>query len=448
MMNINSMALTKRKDERGQTIVLVAVSMVALLGMAVLAIDIVALYMSHSEAQRTADAAALAGAKMFVTSGFTSVQGVGTPPVAQTDLCGSATAAANQAALALGAQTLVGGQAPTVTATCSFASLNNPQITVTVVQTALPVLFIRGWGRTANTVSATAVAEAYNPSGSTASVQVTGVKPWLIPNCDSSNTTAPLNTNCGTSYFVDPTTGSIASNGTNTGAFIGTTITLSRVSTTLAPGPNTFYALNVPINPPTPLCPAAAPPYCGDVGTNDYLDNIACSSTYQFSCGQTIGVAGVTPLVTSGYGVLTRDGARCLIHASGDGAGNGQDTFTPNLGTTAPVEITGGAHNPNPALRGVANISRSDSIVTVPLYNGKAPLYSGLDLCPGGTCNQSATIAGFLQLGIQQTVPGGGVPPQHLQAVILNAAGCNPSPTGAPVSGGGASPVTVRLIQN
>ena len=60
-----------RKNERGVTIVLVAFSLLALLGMAALAIDIATLYVAHGEAQRAADAAALAGAKMFSTSGYT-----------------------------------------------------------------------------------------------------------------------------------------------------------------------------------------------------------------------------------------------------------------------------------------------------------------------------------------------------------------------------------------
>ena len=53
-----------RKNERGVTIVLVAFSLLALLGMAALAIDIATLYVAHGEAQRAADAAALAGAKL------------------------------------------------------------------------------------------------------------------------------------------------------------------------------------------------------------------------------------------------------------------------------------------------------------------------------------------------------------------------------------------------
>jgi uncharacterized membrane protein len=46
--------------------------MVGLLGMVALAIDVVTLYVARSEMQRAADAAALAGAKAFVESGYTS----------------------------------------------------------------------------------------------------------------------------------------------------------------------------------------------------------------------------------------------------------------------------------------------------------------------------------------------------------------------------------------
>jgi uncharacterized membrane protein len=60
-----------RKRESGQTIVLVAISIVALLAMAALAVDVATLYTAHNEAQRTADAAALAGAQAFVNTGLT-----------------------------------------------------------------------------------------------------------------------------------------------------------------------------------------------------------------------------------------------------------------------------------------------------------------------------------------------------------------------------------------
>jgi Putative Flp pilus-assembly TadE/G-like len=60
-MDIES-ARRLRKSERGQTLLLTAIGMVAVLAMTVLAIDITALYVAKDQAQATADAAALAGA--------------------------------------------------------------------------------------------------------------------------------------------------------------------------------------------------------------------------------------------------------------------------------------------------------------------------------------------------------------------------------------------------
>jgi len=69
----------KQSQERGQTIALVALTIVTLLAMAALAIDVVTLYVAKGEVQRAADAAALAAdaaalvaAKAFVDSGVTS----------------------------------------------------------------------------------------------------------------------------------------------------------------------------------------------------------------------------------------------------------------------------------------------------------------------------------------------------------------------------------------
>jgi Flp pilus assembly protein TadG len=181
-----------RKNERGITIVLVAFSLLALLGMAALAIDVSTLYVAHGEAQRAADAAALAGARMFAASGYTSVSTPAPSTPAAADVCQTsatpgADAAANRQAEATAAQNLVAGQPAAVQSIVCNTTAANPQITVTVQRTALPTFFGRIWGGVANSVTASAIAEAYNPSGSTAPVQVQGVKPWLIPDCDPTN---------------------------------------------------------------------------------------------------------------------------------------------------------------------------------------------------------------------------------------------------------------------
>src|SRR6516162_2483162 len=62
------------RQQRGQTMILVAVSIVSLLAMAALAIDVVTLYVARTEIQGAADAAALAGAKAIADSGLTPLQ--------------------------------------------------------------------------------------------------------------------------------------------------------------------------------------------------------------------------------------------------------------------------------------------------------------------------------------------------------------------------------------
>src|SRR5215469_3257412 len=100
-------AWQRRKGERGQTILLVAASLVTLLGMAALAIDVVTLYIARAEAQRAADAGALAGAKMLADTGLT------------TDPCNTTLATAAQSlAQSAAQQNLIAGQpapSPTVT---------------------------------------------------------------------------------------------------------------------------------------------------------------------------------------------------------------------------------------------------------------------------------------------------------------------------------------------
>ncbi len=58
--------------QRGSTLMLSVVAIFLLLGMAAMAIDLLTLYVARTDAQRAADAAALAGAKVFVSSGCTT----------------------------------------------------------------------------------------------------------------------------------------------------------------------------------------------------------------------------------------------------------------------------------------------------------------------------------------------------------------------------------------
>ena len=202
-----------KEKERGVTIALVAVAMVSIIGMAALSIDIGTLYQAKAEAQRAADAAALAAARVISISGIT---GDPNNTAGGWQLTCSATGTATVAATAVAqAQwNFVGGaQASTVKVTygpgagatdCSTLSgatssfTVNPTVNVYVQQATLPTFFGRvfslltGGASTNSGVSATATAEVFNPSnsGSFASggqmvpVQPRCVKPWIVPNND------------------------------------------------------------------------------------------------------------------------------------------------------------------------------------------------------------------------------------------------------------------------
>src|SRR6266704_592426 len=60
------------QSERGVTMVLVAIAMVAIIAIAALSIDVITLYLAKEEAQRSADNAALAAAKIISLSGLTA----------------------------------------------------------------------------------------------------------------------------------------------------------------------------------------------------------------------------------------------------------------------------------------------------------------------------------------------------------------------------------------
>src|SRR6266480_5833363 len=197
----------KQSRERGQTIALVALTIVTLLAMAALAIDVVTLYVAKGEVQRAADAAALVAAKGFVDSGVTS-------DPANTSL---QTLAENMATAGINAilpQNKVAGAAPVLANAPSFdftTHPGNPQVTVTLQRTGLPIFFARIWRRAAATVTASAKAEAYNPANSQTAtgnfvpIILKNIKPLLIANQDNS----------GNALVVDTATGAVATGKTN-----------------------------------------------------------------------------------------------------------------------------------------------------------------------------------------------------------------------------------------
>ena len=162
-MQKTRLTIRRRKGERGQTIVLVAVSLVTLLAMAALAVDVVTLYVARSEMQRAADAAALAAAKAFVDSGVTSLA-TGDPNYAA--VSGMAQTMATTVINSILPQNKVSGVTPTLVGAPAFdfTRPGNPQVTVTLQRNNLPTFFSRIWSSNLATVSASASAEAYNAS--------------------------------------------------------------------------------------------------------------------------------------------------------------------------------------------------------------------------------------------------------------------------------------------
>lgn len=443
---------TRRHNEKGQTILLVAIATLALIAMMALAIDVAVLYIDRRDAQAAVDAAALAGAKAFVSSGYTSGNVTST----------TVQSLATNEALYAGQQGIVRGtpiQSSELSITFPQLTVNNPIISVVFIRTGLPTFFARIWGTLTTSIRATAQAEAYNPSGGTAAITIAGVKPWFLANCNPNNPIASPggNLNCPATggnnynYFVDPTTGAPV----NASSFLGISFDLRPVQPATQLGqsgsPNLgmdFYPLDIPQNN-SPLCPA-----CVSGNRGLYRDGIQCFVPTTFTCGQSVNDGGLldanlNPGTGTGVNKNRTDSAtQCLIHQTigsyslippNDCSGGPwpQDCFVVS-GVGNPVFIAPGSQNPNPSLVGQQYISRSDSVVSVPLFDGR-------NLCPGHNCSaalsNSAPIVGFLQLGIQANPSNG-----HVQVVILNASGCNPAPSGT-VTGNGASSVPVRLIQ-
>ncbi len=423
--------------------VLVALAMVAIIAMAALSIDVITLYLARGEAQRSADAAALAAARVISISGITGTADPTKDTASWKQICGDMTSVASLTAKAVAQQNAVGGSAPTITVKysvsgsavgntdCSGLSTAfavNPTVIVQVTRGSLPTLFSRIWSRNTNTVSATAVAEAFNPSnsgiftpgGDGVAVIPRCVKPWIIPNQDP-RTGAPPGT-----PLVNTATGAINSPGIMgiDGGIVGGSFLLQD---DCLPGPNCRPARMI-TNPPSAgyyipalvTQPASAFPSCAD--DSDYQKAIGgCDQNTVYACGTPLGSQADLTINPGGPGGDTSTAAKCLINQSG-----GQDS----LDTSAyPYQIHAGSGNP---VIPSGIITSSNSIVSFPIYDDSiGPL-------PGG--QPAITIVGFLQVFID-SVDGNG----HVNVHVLNVAGCG-NDTAPFLSAPGTSPVPIRLI--
>jgi Flp pilus assembly protein TadG len=472
-----------RQDERGVTMALVAAAMVAIMAMAALSIDAVTLYLANAEAQRSADSAALAAARVISLSGITGTASTATQVAYWQQICGGTNSIATETAKAVATQNTVGGATATVTTTYSVgtgaqnadcSTLNagfavNPLVTVKVQRT-LPTFFARIWGKTGSSVSATAAAEGYNPSGSAAyvasgiiPVQPRCVKPWVIPNFDplspqphGNPAPPPATLYCGEAGqpacnpLVNLTTGSIQNAGISTGGsgangIIGETFWLVLDCTHNNPGscvlrgagtqPQANYNSGATSVKPPPNVLYAP----GEVGTavtaipsctqgDPYEEAIeGCDAPSNYQCGSHLANAVNLSRNPDTSGATT-NGVQCL---TAQGNGSGQDTI--NTGSY-PFQIQAGDQNPlvTAGLLSQGNtITSSNSIVSLPIYDNTVNINS--------SSTTAVTFVGFLQVFINSVDQYGNV-----NVTVLNVAGCSNSASSSPVSG--SSPVPVRLV--
>lgn len=454
-----------RHDDRGVSILIIAVSMVFVLGMAGLGIDLASLYVGRSQAQRAADAAALAGAQALASDPSCVNGGSGS-------LSSACMAVAKQAAEAVGNQNLIAGVGPSIQdpdITFPSTSVNDPQVQViagrnTAHGNPMPTFFVKIFGITTANVSAKAVAEAYSSNGTGAPVGARCVKPWLIPNCDPGNTSGTANPLCssGVGSFVDVQSGGLSSTLTR-GAVqapagpIGEAYTLKPGSPGGAAAPGQYYAAFIPnTSQYATECPACASTVSGGGNGNNtgsasvYRSNIECCNNTPIVCGPST----ITLQSTAGNMVgPTQQGVDCLIHQSGSSfPGNsncGQDRMG---GITNPcsgpppaimndLSITAGPNNPytTPGLDVMAQ--HSDSVVALPIWDG-TPLTSGQ--------NSNVNIVGFLQLFIQSE----GSPQGTVYGTVMGVTACGSGGSGSGTPGGGpivasaGSSIPVRLIHD
>jgi hypothetical protein len=428
--------LSRRPQQQGQTIILVAISLVSLLAMAALAIDIVTLYAARSEVQRAADAAALAGAKAIADSGITTL------PLTDANVAivkPWAENAANAQVNAVLLNNLVAGVAPSLVSPPSFdwTRQGNPHVTVKLNSSNLPTFFSKIWGGTPPSATATATAEAYNPANvqNFTPIAPRAVKPWLIANADPNNGGTP---------FINVLNGAI-----EPFTVVGEQLNLTAdcqlglpncqliddpPSFSNGPRPQVDYVpALIATNNGSNICPLCA-------AGSDYEESIECADTttsYQvLSCGSGANHAHWDNTFNpGGLGGLSDVAAECLINAGGTGKNKGQDSLDATLWPTNPMQITAGS---GPQIGNL--VTTSNSIVTIPIID-KATFQDSSPF--------QVTIVGFLQAFIDE-VHGGG-PAAHrgdIEIHVLNIAGCSATPNAAnPVVGGsGTSPVPVRLI--
>lgn len=397
-------------SETGSVLLIVAASMVLLLAISAFAIDMANFYLARAQAQRAADAAALAGAKAFVTTACITS---GCVPGGPQD------ALARQMAESTGAQNYVAGQPTNIQdGDVTFNEINpyEPQVTVTVKR-AVPTFFAKIFGIDAANISTASTAEAYQPGENGASpLAVHCLKPFLVPNCDPEHSSPENTDHCaGMGYFFDPNNNNdVAHDGPySKGGIIGEHWQLHTES-----GPSQWYLVGY-----------GSPPPSSGSALREHI--IGCTPAPETCTATLVTANGVN------VGPISQ-GIEQLIGANNYGMDQGQDSITTDTTTTEPPFPMEHADSMDPFY----DYSESRSVATVPVYGGGT-------LPAGGS---EVGIVGYLQVFIQDVVHNGN--DNHIDVIILNATKCKGSDSGSglssgssPVVGSAGSPVPIRLIR-
>ena len=463
-MIMNQQSTWKRHGPQGISVMIVAVAMIFILGMAGLAIDLASLYVGRSQAQRAADAAALAGAFAW-TNDPTCISGNGSTITAA---CQSL---AMQQAEAIGNQNLIAGVSPNIQdsdVTFDLSDPNDPRITVVAARDTsrgnpMPTFFIKIFGVDTANVSAQATAEAFNPSGTGIPIGVSCVKPWFFPNCDEYAPADSGNSgNCAQN-----------SNGTYPGAFVagsmaGGDLTVSRPDSyptgaygepiTMKPGspgsaaaPGQYDIAYIPNTATAPtMCPACATTGSVTGGTGSaavYRMNIECCNETPVVCGPVTVTIDSTPGNKVGP---TNQGVDCLIQQS---PGCGQDYLQGVSPTCAPTSdppktneipnypfvIKPGANDTYAQGASSIPMSNSNSVVAVPIYQGI--LQSG---------QNTVNVIGFMKIFLKydDSANQGTVYGYVLDVTACGGGAGTGTGGGSGVISSGGSTTPVRLIRS
>jgi Flp pilus assembly protein TadG len=357
-------------SQRGMTLMVVCLLLIAFLGVAALCIDLGVLYTARTSAQHAADAAALAGAFTFVNS----------PTATQPD-------AAQQEAIAVASSNTILGQTVTISAGDVVVDTAKRQVTVTVSRTGgsgVNTFFAKALGLSQVGVQAQAMAQASKSAGGARCI-----KPVYLPNTILSalNPAAA----CTQGQIIFDGVGNLSPWAQSAGGqfrFAGQCTLIRPTTPSGALVPSQFYSLDFG---------SGAATY--RAVWSSCLNEVAGASPQVVNCGDSI------PVETGNMVGPTNQGVSNMM-------GNPPDTWLGPDSTTGIFMYQ--------TATGVSDTSKSLGLFAV-WDNCHHPITSG-------THGQSAPIIGFLEMfvdGMSNNCSGTANGGNHVRVHAVSANGCN-----------------------